>query len=210
MSDVPSFAAPDPSTRRHPPEVSPPRRRARRHWASVVILVMTFVAVGALFAQGTRSATDAAAGLVRISAGCRVPITLRETGTYSVYVEAGPVPMPGEADCSNAGHAMTNPHGFPAFGFALATPDGVERVAREVRSNRRYDLGPHSGLLTARFEGRAGETLIVGVVADSTDVAIAIGEDVLANRRPWRLASGIVLVVGLFLVGLSLRVGVRR
>ena len=168
------------------------------------------MAVGALFGQGTRSARDAAAGMVRISAGCRVPVTLRQTGTYSVYVEAGPVPMPDDADCTNAGRTMANPHGFPVYGFALATPDGVERAVREVHPNRRYDLGSFSGLLTSRFEGRAGETLIVGVVADSPDVAIAIGDDVLAKRRPWRIASGVVLAVGLLLTALSFRVGARR
>ena len=209
MSDVPSFPAPDPSTRHDPPINPNPRRRPRR-WFAFVLLVVTFVAVGALFSQGTRSATESAAGMVRISAGCRVPITLRETGTYSVYVEAGPVPMPDDADCTNAGRAMTNPHGFPVFGFALATPDGVERAVREVQPNRRYDLGRYSGLLTSRFEGRAGETLIVGVVADSADVAIAIGDDVLAQRRPWRIASGVVLAVGILLTVLSFRVGARR
>lgn len=176
----------------------------------MVLLVVTFAAVGALFGQGTRSATEAAAAMVRISAGCRVPITLRETGTYSVYVEEGPVPMPANADCTNAGRAMTKPHSFPIFGFALATPDGVERTVREVQPNRRYDLGRYSGQLTSRFEGRAGETLIVGVVADSTEVAIAIGDDVLARRRPWRIAAGVVLAVGLVLTLLAFRVGARR
>lgn len=217
MSDVPSFPAPDPSTRREPvaslsatPPTPSPRRRLGRRWLALLLLVLTLSAAGALFSEGTRRATDSAEGMVRISAGCRVPITLRHTGTYHVYVEEGPVPMPDDADCSNAGRTMSNPHGFPVFGFALATPDGVERAVREVRPNRRYDLGKRSGLLTSRFEGRAGETLIVGVVADSADVAIAIGDNVLQKRTPWRVASGVVLAIGLFLVALSFRVGARR
>lgn len=210
MSDVPSFPAPDPATRRETPAAPQTRRRSRRRWFGLLLLVVTFVAVGALFSEGTRRAADAADDMVRISAGCRVPITLRKTGTYSVYVEEGPVPMPDGADCTNAGRSMANPHSFPVYGFAIATPDGVERVAREVQPSRRYDLGSRSGLLTARFEGRAGETLIVGVVADSPDVAIAIGEDVLAKRKPWRIASGVVLAIGLALAALSFRAGARR
>lgn len=210
MSDVPAFPAPDPASRCEPTALEVPRPRRRRGWFAVIVLVLTLVVVGGLFSEGTRRAEDAARGMVRISAGCRVPITLRHTGTYSVYVEAGPVPMPENAQCTNAGRAMNNPHSFPVFGFALATPDGVEREITEVRSGRRYDLGRNSGVLTARFEGRANETLIVGVVADSPDVAIAIGDDVLGKRTPWRVASGVVLALGLLLTALAIRAGARR
>lgn len=211
MSDVPAFPAPDPATRLQAP--GPPenaRRRRSRKWFPALLLIVTIAAAAALFSEGTRRATDAAESLVRISGGCRVPITLQRTGTYSVYVEPGPVPMPESAECTNAGHAMTNPHGFPVFGFAVATPDGVERRVEEVKSGRRYDLGRRSGVLTSRFEGRAGETLIVGVVADSTDVAISIGDDVLAQRTPWRVATGAVLAVGLLLSALAVRAAARR
>jgi hypothetical protein len=148
--------------------------------------------------------------MVRVSAGCRVPVTLRETGDFFVYVEEGPVPMPDSADCSNAGMAMSNPHGLPMIGFAVATPDGVERRVVEVRPNRRYDLGRNEGLLTSRFAGRMGETVIVGLVADSPDVAIAIGEDVFSMRTPWRIAAGVVLALGLLLLGGVVRVAAKR
>jgi hypothetical protein len=211
MSDVPAFPAPDPATRFEPPASGTRVRSPRRgRWFGLVMLVVTLGVVGVLFSEGTRRASDAADAMVRISAGCRVPVTLRETGTYSVYVEAGPVPMPDNADCTNAGRTMTNPHGFPTFGFALATLDGVERAVSEVNPNRRYDLGRRSGLLTARFEARAGETLIVGVVADSSDIAIAIGEDVFAARTPWRIASGVVLALGVVLSVLVFRAAARR
>lgn len=174
------------------------------------MLVVTVAAAAALFSEGTRRAGDVAAGMVRISAGCRVPVTLRDTGDFFVYVEEGPVPMPESANCTNAGLSMTNPHGIPMIGFAVATPDGVERPIVEVRPNRRYDLGRNDGLLTSRFAGRAGETVIVGLVADSPDVAIAIGENVFSVRTPWRIAAGIVLAFGLLLTAALIRVGAKR
>jgi hypothetical protein len=167
-------------------------------------------AAAALFSEGTRRASDAAEAMVRVSAGCRVPITLRATGDFFVYIEEGPVPMPDSADCTNAGMAMSNPHGLPMVGFAVATPDGVERRVEEVRPNRRYDLGRNEGLLTSRFAGRTGETVIVGLVADSPDVAIAIGEDVFSTRTPWRIAAGVVLALGLLLFGGLVRVAAKR
>ena len=174
------------------------------------MLVVTFAAAGALFSEGTRRASDAASGMVRISAGCRVPVTLRDTGDFFVYVEEGPVPMPDAANCTNAGLSMTNPHGIPMIGFAVATPDGIERPVIEVRPNRRYDLGRNDGLLTSRFAGRAGETVIVGLVADSPDVAIAIGENVFSLRTPWRIAAGVVLAIGLLLTAGLFRAGAKR
>lgn len=214
MSDVPSFPAPDPSSRRDVPAlVAGAARRTRRRplkWVSLAFLVVSFAVAGALFSHGTQRATQAAAGMVRISAGCRVPITLQRTGEYHVYVEAGPVPMPDNADCSNAGRLLENPHGFPVLGFAIATPQGVERSMVEVDPNRRYSFGRHAGLLTSRFPGRAGETLIVGVVADSRNAAIAIGDNVFDVRKPWRVASGVVLALGLLLAMLALRAAVRR
>lgn len=217
MSDVPGFPAPDPATRWEPSPTPTTSRRGgrRRRLLSLVLLVAAVLAASALFSEGTRRAKDAAANMVRVSAGCRVPVTLRSTGDFFVYVEEGPVPMPDSADCSNAGLAMSNPHGFPVIGFAVATPDGVERPVTELKESRRYDLGRNRGLLTSRFAGRDGETVIVGFVADSTDVAIAIGEDVFAVRTPWRVASGIVLALGVLLAGVLfrgrlLRGGARR
>jgi len=211
MSDVPAFPAPDPSTRWEAP-ADPTTHRARRRgrWFALGLLLVTVVAVGALFSEGTRRASDAAADMVRVSAGCRVPVALRSTGDFWVYVEEGPVPMPDNADCTNAGMMMANPHGLPMLGFAVATPDGVERPVVEVEPNRRYDLGRNEGLLTSRFAGRSGETVIVGVVADSPDVAIAIGENVFSVRTPWRIAAGVVLAIGLVLSALSFRVAARR
>lgn len=214
MSDVPSFPAPDPTRRHDAPPPSAEFGRVRRRnpllWFAATLLVATAFAAGGLFAHGTQRAQEVANGLVRISAGCRVPITLQRTGDYHVYVEAGPVPMPDSADCSNAGRTLTNPHGFPVLGFAVATPDGTERSMIEVDPNRRYTLGRHSGLLTSRFAGRAGETLIVGVVADSRNASIAIGDNVFDVRKPWRIASGVVLALGLVLTLLALRAAVRR
>lgn len=211
MSDVPAFPAPDPESRWQPPSQTPSRvRPRRRRWFALGVLVVTFAAAGALFSEGTRRAGDVAAGMVRISAGCRVPLTLRETGDFFVYVEEGPVPMPDNANCTNAGLSMTNPHGIPMIGFAVATPDGVERPVIEVSPNRRYDIGRNDGLLTSRFAGRSGETVIVGLVADSPDVAIAIGENVFSVRTPWRIASGAVLAIGLLLTVALFRVGAKR
>lgn len=174
------------------------------------MLVVTVAVSAALFSEGTRRATDAAASMVRVSAGCRVPVTLRDTGDFFVYLEEGPVPMPDSADCTNAGLSMANPHGIPMIGFAVATPDGVERTVDEVRPNRRYNLGRNNGLLTSRFAGRSGETVIVGLVADSPDVAIAIGENVFDVRTPWRIAAGVVLAIGLLFAAGLFRVGARR
>jgi hypothetical protein len=213
MSDVPAFPAPDPDTRWQPPASSSPvtpTPRRRRRWFAVGLLIVTLSAAAALFSEGTRRASEAAAAMVRVSAGCRVPITLNETGDFFVYIEEGPVPMPDTADCTNAGMAMSNPHGIPMVGFAVATPDGVERRVDEVRPNRRYDLGRNDGLLTSRFAGRSGETVIVGLVADSPDVAIAIGENVFSTRTPWRIAAGVVLAVGLLLFGGLVRAAARR
>ena len=212
MSDVPSFPAPDPSTRlgAPPPAVAVPPRSRRTRWFALGLLIITVTASAALFTEGTRRAKHAAAGMVRVSAGCRVPVKLRDSGDFWVYIEAGPVPMPDNAECTNAGRTMTNPHGFPMLGFAVATPDGVERSMVEVDPNRRYKLGRHSGLLTSRFAGRAGETVIVGVVADSADAAIAIGENVFDLRTPWRIGAGVVLAIGLLLVALLIRAGARR
>lgn len=211
MSDVPAFPAPDPESRWQPPSHTPSRARPRRRrWFALAVLVVTFAAAGALFSEGTRRAGDVAAGMVRISAGCRVPLTLRETGDFFVYVEEGPVPMPDNANCTNAGLSMTNPHGIPMIGFAVATPDGVERPVIEVSPNRRYDIGRNDGLLTSRFAGRAGETVIVGLVADSPDVAIAIGKNVFSVRTPWRIAAGAVLAIGLLLTAALFRVGAKR
>jgi len=206
MSDVPAFPAPDPASRWESP-VSPgaaPRRRHAR-WLVAVPLLASVGSAGALFAKGNDRATDAARDLVRVSAGCRVPVTLTRTGSYWVYVEAGPVPMPESADCSNGGRLMSNPHGFPVLGFAIATPGGVERSMVEVDPNRKYDFGRHAGLLTSRFDGRAGETLIVGVVADSRDAAISIGENVFDVRKPWRIGAGVILALGVVLCGVVLR-----
>jgi len=211
MSDVPAFPAPDPESRRQPPSQGPSQTRPwRRRWFAFVMLVVTLAAAGALFTEGTRRAGNAAAGMVRISAGCRVPVTLRDSGDFFVYIEQGPVPMPDSANCTNAGLPMTNPHGIPMIGFAVATPDGVERRVTQVRPNRRYDLGRNDGLLTSRFTGRAGETVIVGLVADSPDVAVAIGENVFSLRLPWRIASGIVLAIGLLLTVALLRAAAKR
>lgn len=210
MSDVPAFPAPDPASRWQSPSAQPRTRRRHRRWFSLVLLIVTVSAVAALFSEGTRRASDAAAAMVRVSAGCRVPVTLRDTGDFFVYVEEGPVPMPDTADCTNAGLSMANPHGIPMVGFAVATPDGVERRVVEVRPNRRYGLGRNDGLLTSRFAGRAGETVIVGLVADSPDVAIAIGEDVFSVRTPWRIAAGVVLAIGLLLTVGLFRAGARR
>jgi hypothetical protein len=80
----------------------------------------------------------------------------------------------------------------------------------EVEPNRRYDLGRNEGLLTSRFAGRRGETVIVGVVADSPDVAIAIGENVFSVRTPWRVAAGVVLALGLLLSAMTFRVAAKR
>lgn len=214
MSDVPSFPAPDPSQRYDEPApqftVQPVVRRNPFRWLAFLLLVITAATAGALFAYGTQRATDAASNMVRVSAGCRVPITLNRTGDYFVYVEAGPVPMPDDADCSNAGRLLENPHGFPVLGFAVATPNGVERSMVEVDPNRRYSLGRHAGLLTSRFAGRAGETVIVGVVADSRDAAIAIGDNVFRVRTPWRVGSGIAAAVGVVLALLALRAATKR
>ena len=210
MSDVPSFPAPDPNTRWENPPSTPVgsdekgERFAR--WVGVLLLVVSALSAGALFSHGNSRARETAAAMVRVSAGCRVPVTLNRTGNYFVYVEAGPVPMPNTADCSNAGRLMSNPHGFPVLGFAVATPAGVERSMVEVDPNRRYDFGRHGGLLTSRFSGRAGETVIVGVVADSRDAAIAIGDNVFDVRKPWRVGAGVVLILGVFLFALLLRV----
>ena len=207
MSDVPSFPAPDPSSRWENTEFVAPQSKPRRgRWFIVVVLLASFVAAGALFAKGNSRAVDVARGLVRVSAGCRVPVTLQRGGDYWVYVEAGPVPMPDSADCSNAGRLMSNPHGFPVLGFAIATPDGVERSMVEVDPNRKYAFGRHSGLLTSRFTGAAGETVIVGVVADSRDAAIAIGDNVFDVRRPWRIGAGLILLLGLLLSAVLVRV----
>ncbi|MFM7409739.1 MAG: hypothetical protein ACKO3L_02940, partial [Actinomycetota bacterium] len=78
------------------------------------------------------------------------------------------------------------------------------------RPNRRYDLGRNDGLLTSRFAGRSGETVIVGFVADSPDVAIAIGENVFSLRTPWRIAAGVVLAFGLLLTAGLFRAGAKR
>ena len=209
MSDVPSFPAPDPNTRWESPQ--PPlagtAKTGKRSalWVGVLLLVVSALSAGALFSHGNSRAREVAAAMVRVSAGCRVPVTLNRTGNYFVYVEAGPVPMPDTADCSNAGRLMSNPHGFPVLGFAVATP-AVERSMVEVDPNRRYDFGRHGGLLTSRFSGRAGETVIVGVVADSRDAAIAIGDNVFDVRKPWRVGAGVVLILGVFLFALLLRV----
>ncbi|MFZ9697796.1 MAG: hypothetical protein ACO3C5_09220 [Ilumatobacteraceae bacterium] len=213
MSDVPTFPAPDPKTRWEPPEASPPvtpTPRRRRRWFAVGLFLVTLSAAAALFSEGTRRAGEAAGAMVRVSAGCRVPVTLNETGDFFVYIEEGPVPMPDSADCTNAGMAMSNPHGIPMVGFAVATPDGVERRVDEVRPNRRYDFGRNDGILTSRFAGRSGETVIVGLVADSPDVAIAIGENVFSTRTPWRIAAGVVLAIGLLLFGGLVRAAARR
>ena len=211
MSDVPAFPAPDPATRWESPIAAQPRGKRRRStWCAVGLLLATAVAVGILFGEGTRRASDAARNFVRVSAGCRVPITLRDTGDFWVYVEEGPVPMPDSAQCTNAGMAMTNPHGLPMLGFAVATPDGVERTVVQLTKRRSYDLGQHEGLLSSRFAGRSGETVIVGVVADAPDVAIAIGENVFSIRTPWRIGAGVVLALGVLLSALVLRVGARR
>jgi hypothetical protein len=52
--------------------------------------------------------------------------------------------------------------------------------------------------------------VIVGVVADSPDVAIAIGENVFSVRTPWRIAAGIVLALGLLLSAMTFRVAAKR
>ena len=191
------------------------RRSRTGRWFAFALLVVSVLAAGVLFSEGTRQAQDAAARMVRVSAGCRVPVTLRDTGDFFVYVEEGPVPMPNDADCTNAGRPMFNPHvlsphGSTMLGFAVATPQGIERPVSQVNPNRQYDLGPHSGLLTSRFAGREGETVIVGVVTNSPDVAIAIGENVFDVRSPWRISAGVVLALGLVLAGATFRVAARR
>lgn len=207
MSDVPGFPAPDPASRWEPSApIAPARPRRRARWFLLVLLPISLFAAGMMFAKGNDRASDVARDLVRISAGCRVPVTLQRGGQYWVYVETGPVPMPETADCSNAGRLMSNPHGFPVLGFAIATPNGVERSMVEVDPNRKYTAGRHSGLLTSRFEATAGETVIVGVVADSRDAAIAIGDNVFDVRKPWRIGAGVILVLGLLLSGVVVRV----
>jgi hypothetical protein len=154
----------------------------------------------------------AASRMVRVSAGCRVWVTLQRSGTFHVYLEDRTVEMPAIADCTLRTRLESlppasgiNPHGSAVIGFSIVTPDSVERTMFEIGEERPYSVGMYRGELASRFEGDEGEALQVTVIAEKSEAAIAIGEDVFAVRRPWRIAAGATMGCAMILSLLMMR-----
>lgn len=187
-----------------------------RAWLAFGIFVVGLVGGVALFAEGNERMESAAARMVRVSAGCRVWVTLQRTGTFHVYIEDRAVEMPAIADCSLRTRLEAippasgiNPHGSAVIGYSVVTPNDVERTMFEIGKERPYRAGPYRGHLGSRFEGESGEALEVSVVADQSEAAIAIGEDVFAIRRPWRIAAGATMGGGMVLALVLMRRRIR-
>lgn len=194
------------------PAASPRARHNVRRWIALGLFVVGLVGGVALFVEGNRRMEAAAARMVRVSAGCRVWITLQRSGSFHVYLEDRSVAMPGSADCSLRTRLESippasgiNPHGSAVIGYSVVTPDDTERTMFEIGGERPYRVGPFRGELASRFEGESGETLQVTVIADQSEAAIAIGEDVFAVRRPWRIAAGATMGGGMVLALVVMR-----
>jgi hypothetical protein len=180
------------------------RRRSRRHgWIAGALLAVGLIGGTALFVEGGQRMEVAAQRMVRVSAGCRVLVTLQRTDSFHVYLEDRAANMPASADCTLRTRleaippaSGVNPHGSAVIGYSVVARNNVERSMFEIRNGRTYEAGRYRGELASRFEGVSGETLEVTVVADQAEAAIAIGEDVFAVRRPWRIGSGITVAAG--------------
>ena len=210
-----------------PPPVGPPMslgvpvisERGRRNWRLPIALGLFAVGIiggVALFVEGNQQMERAAARMVRVSAGCRVWVTLQRTGSFHVYLEERSVEMPENADCTLRTRLESippatgiNPHGSAVIGYSVVTSDDIERTMFEIGEERPYRAGPYRGELASRFEGERGETLEVTVIADQVEAAIAIGEDMFAVRRPWRIAAGATMGGGMVLSLLVMRRRIR-
>lgn len=194
---------------------APPVRRAprsRRPWLAFGLLLVGLVGSVALFVEGNQRMEAAAARMVRVSAGCRAWVTLQRSGSFHVYLEDRSADMPESADCtlrtrleSIPPASGVNPHGSTVIGYSVVAADRTERTMFEIRKERPYRAGAYRGELASRFEGERGETLEVTVLADQIESAIAIGEDVFAVRRPWRIAAGATMGGGMVLALLVMR-----